>query len=170
MVSPPCIYHFTDLHSSLPVRWITGWFCTCKPSQTILSFMAGEFCSPRFRHYIVLSALSNCEEDHHEWWVKFRVLNKCQVLCVSMYIFCILLKQIIAKFICLPSLLNKVPLSQAKLRFIFKFQIYGLPCSHHCANPVIATRILGSFCFKREPFIKATKLKQFFLQGLILIN
>ena len=34
------------------------------------SFMAGEFCSPHFRHYIVLSALSNCEEDHLEWWVK----------------------------------------------------------------------------------------------------
>ena len=34
VVSPPCMYHFTDL---------------------------------RFRHYIVLSALSNCEEDHHEW-------------------------------------------------------------------------------------------------------
>ena len=37
-----------------------------------------------------------------------------------MYIFCVLLKQIIAKFICLPSLFNKVPLSQAKLRFIFQ--------------------------------------------------
>ncbi|KAJ7365513.1 hypothetical protein OS493_005622 [Desmophyllum pertusum] len=31
------------------------------------SFIAGEFCSPHFRHYIVLSALSNCEEDHLEW-------------------------------------------------------------------------------------------------------
>lgn len=29
--------------------------------------MAGEFCSSHFRHYIVLSALSNCEEDHLEW-------------------------------------------------------------------------------------------------------